>query len=43
MLSNNLTKLQDESKFTNDKSIKGILTQNTVYHDKNEIHNKSSF
>ena len=43
MLSNNFTPLQDKSKFINDKSIKGILTQNTVYYDKNEIHNKDSF
>jgi hypothetical protein len=31
------------SKFINDKSIKGILTQNTVYHDKNENNNKVRF
>ena len=37
---NNLTKLQDDSK---KKSIKGILSQNTVYHDINENNNNPGF
>ena len=31
--SNNFTKLQDDIQFHNNKSINGILSQNTIYHD----------
>ncbi len=36
MLATILPRCKTNPKFTNDKSIRGILTQSTVYHDKNE-------
>ena len=43
MLATILPSCKTTSKFINDKSNKGIFTQNTVYHDQNEIHNKVRF
>jgi len=41
--SNNFTKLQDDIQFHNNKSINGILSQNTVYHDINKNNNNPGF